>query len=236
MIRYLKSIIRRSIARKLQIPEIPIALERLAKNGFAPKTIFDVGAYQGDFAKLCLHIWPHAKISCFEVLEHKIVDLEALSAQHKSIEVFRMLLGADPRESVPLHKAETASSILEEHVSHNFPIQYYRMESIDNLIHKGVEPPELLKIDAQGYELEILKGGENSLHKIRALLLELNLLDIHKDVPLLGEIVEWLRQRKWVAYDICGLTRRPLDGALWQADFIFVPERSSLRTDRRWSR
>jgi hypothetical protein len=27
---------------------------------------------------------------------------------------------------------------------------------------------------------------------------------------------------------------RPLDQALWQADFIFVPRRSILRSDKRW--
>jgi hypothetical protein len=47
-------------------------------------------------------------------------------------------------------------------------------------------------------------------------------------------ITTWLNERDWVAYDICGLTRRPLDGALWQADFMFVPCNSPLRNDKRW--
>jgi hypothetical protein len=43
-----------------------------------------------------------------------------------------------------------------------------------------------------------------------------------------------MRDNGFVAYDICGLARRPLDQALWQADFIFVPRASSLRSDKRW--
>ena len=54
-------------------------------------------------------------------------------------------------------------------------------------------------------------------------------------MPLFAEIVAWLNDRDWVAYDICGLTRRPLDKALWQADLIFVPRNSPLRTDNRTS-
>jgi hypothetical protein len=38
----------------------------------------------------------------------------------------------------------------------------------------------------------------------------------------------------FVAYDICGMHRRPLDSALWQADFMFVPRHGYLRADKRW--
>jgi hypothetical protein len=69
---------------------------------------------------------------------------------------------------------------------------------------------------------------------MQVVLAEVSLLDIHQNVPLFAEIVAWLNDRDWVAYDICGLTRRPLDKALWQADLIFVPRNSPLRTDKRW--
>jgi hypothetical protein len=42
----------------------------------------------------------------------------------------------------------------------------------------------------------------------------------------------WLFQRGFVAYDICGLTRRPLDDALWQADMVFVRQDDVLRADK----
>jgi len=52
---------------------------------------------------------------------------------------------------------------------------------------------------------------------------------------LVSEVIEWLNGRDWVPYDVWGLTRRPLDGALWQADFLIVPRHSALRADKRWS-
>ena len=110
------------------------------------------------------------------------------------------------------------------------------MDTIDNMVarHFGGKAPDLLKIDTQGYELEVLRGGERTLPQIRAIIAEINLLDLHVNVPLLHNVVQWLANRGWVAYDICGLTRRPLDNALWQADFIFVPSISELRVDKRW--
>jgi hypothetical protein len=69
-----------------------------------------------------------------------------------------------------------------------------------------------------------------------AVLAEVNLLDLYKGAHLLDDLVILLRESGFVAYDVCGFWRRPLDNALWQADFIFVPADSPLRQDKRWSR
>jgi FkbM family methyltransferase len=234
---FIKSKIRNYLSRKLEVPEIPSALERLDACGFKPKQIFDVGAYQGDFAKSCLEIWFNCNVACFEALEHKVAQLNKLASIYTSVEVFPMLLGASSCEKVPLNESETASSILQEQIPQNFSVKYYPMQTVDQIVEKNFNghSPDFLKLDVQGYELEVLKGAEKSLSQIQVILAEVNLLDIHKNVPLLADVIAWLNQRDWVAYDICGLTRRPLDKALWQADFIFVPRNSTLITDKRWT-
>jgi hypothetical protein len=124
-----------------------------------------------------------------------------------------------------------------EQINQNFPVTLHSMRTVDSIVQEhfgGNSSPDLLKLDVQGYELEVLKGAEKSLPKIQVILAEVNLLDIHQNVPLLAQTIAWLNERDWVAYDICGLTRRPLDQALWQADFIFVPRNSPLRSDKRW--
>jgi FkbM family methyltransferase len=233
----IKERVRKYLTRRLELPEIPLALERLASMNFKPTHIFDVGAYKGEFAKYCLDIWSNANISCFEALEDKIVQLENLSASNPQIKVFPILVGAENKEAVALHEAETASSVLVEHITQDFPVKYYPMATIDSIVEKHFanHPPDFLKLDVQGYELEILKGAEKSLSQIQVILAEVNFLDIHQNVPLLSDIVIWLNERGWVAYDICGLTRRPLDRALWQADFIFLPHNSPLRADKHWN-
>jgi FkbM family methyltransferase len=233
----IRNIIRKHIARKLRVPEIPFALERLHQIGFQPNQIFDVGAYKGEFAELCLNIWPKTKVACFEALEDKVNQLQQLASKNKSISVFPGLLGAETREQVQLHLSETASSVLTEHIHQDFSVQSYPMRTIDQIIQENFDgqSPDFLKIDVQGYELEVLKGAEKSLPQMKAILAEINLLDIHQGVPLIAEVLAWLDKRDWVAYDICSLGRRPLDQALWQADFIFVPRSSPLRADKRWS-
>ena len=233
---FLKQKIKQYLIKKLGVPEIPSSLERLANLGFNPSQIFDVGAYRGDFADLCIKNFPTAKIACFDVLEHRVEQLNLLALKNASVRVFPTLLGSEIRDSVEFNQAETASSVLVEQVPQNFPVKSYPMTTIDEIVlnHFDGKSPEFLKLDVQGYELEVLKGAEKSIKGVQVILAEISLLDIHQNVALLAEMVKWLSDRDWIAYDICGLTRRPLDQALWQADFIFVPCNSKLREDKRW--
>jgi FkbM family methyltransferase len=187
-----------------------------------------VGAYRGDFARLCINIWPDAKVICFEPQKKK--ELLNLAALSQNVTVYNSLLGATQRSDVRLFTVETASSVLAEHHSAH-PSTFHEMTTLDSAVKEGCD---FLKADVQGYELEVLRGAERTLRHVGAILLELNLIDIHKGVPLMSDVVRWLDDRGFVAFDVCGLARRPLDRALWQIDAIFVPVESPLRIDKRW--
>jgi FkbM family methyltransferase len=236
MLGRLRAGVRGRLARRLRLPEIPVALANLKGQGFHPKTIFDVGAYRGEFALECLKLWPDSQIACFEPLPHLLPVLNSLAARNRRIQVHATLLGAIEAEAVALHCAETASSVLRErHGRH--PTIFCPQTTIDAVVLRdyGGKSPDLLKIDVQGYELEVLRGAQNALAGTGVVLAELNLIDLHQDVPLIADVIGWLNERRFVAFDVCGLTRRPLDHALWQADMIFVRAESPLRASKRWS-
>lgn len=222
-VRALRATIRGMLARRLHVPEIPVALAHVRTLGFSPRHIADVGAYQGEFTRLCRELWPKAHIHAFE--PQTVPGLE----ESPNVSIHRCLLGAANAEEVPLRAAATAASVLEEYVHHEITGRH-PMRTLDETIPAA----DFIKLDVQGYELEVLRGAQRCLAGAKLLLAEMNLLDIHQGVPLLAEVVAWLDARGWVAYDVCGLTRRPLDGALWQADMLFVPRESPLRADKRW--
>jgi len=231
----LKKFVHDYLDRRLQVPRIEFALERLKACGFSPGSIFDVGAYQGDFAQSCLRIWPSSKLVCFEVQPSPLKRLRS-NTRLNQVKAFECLLGAVARPSVTLNLAETASSVLIENAVPQIQQADFPMRTVDDVVASDFngKAPTFLKLDVQGYELEILKGSQQTLPQIEVVLAEVNLLDLHKNVPLLHDLIGWFAERKWVAFDICGLTRRPLDQALWQADLIFVPVDSPLRSDKRW--
>ena len=47
-------------------PSMPQSLAALAAHGFAPNTVFDVGANQGGWSREAHRIWPNSKIILFE--------------------------------------------------------------------------------------------------------------------------------------------------------------------------
>ena len=238
MLPALRTKVRDALARRLGVPEIPTAMARLARQGLKPELVFDVGAYVGDFATACRGIWPDARIACFEPQDRARAHVERMAGGDGKVRVHAALLGAEERAAVVLHEGETASSVLVEHTEpSHFDTVEHPMTTVDRVVEVDYDgrPPNLLKLDVQGYELEVLKGAERSLPRVQAVLAEVNLLDIHIGVPLLADLVGWLDARGFVAFDICGLTRRPLDGALWQADLVFVPKDGPLRRDKRWS-
>jgi len=221
----------------LDVPSIPFALERLKRNGFVPESVFDVGAYQGDFAAICLRLWPKTNVTCFEVLPTPSTRILRMADSHQNVKLIPCLLGSEIRRNVQLNLAETASSVLAEKAHPQSASANFPMRTIDDVVENDLQgrAPGLLKMDVQGYELEVLKGATESLKSIQVILAEVNLLDIYDGVPLLAELISWLQPRGWVAYDICGLIRRPLDRALWQADMIFIPESSRLRENKNYA-
>lgn len=231
-----RSQVRTYLARRLGVPEIPFSLERLARQGFKPNLIFDIGAYKGSFALTCLETWPQAEVVCFEALPDRLRDLNALCATNSKIRVVEGLVGSAFQEKVPLNEAETASSVLPGHHTFERGVSYHTMRTVDGIVaeHYSNRPPQMLKIDVQGYELEVLKGAEGTLRQLQGILAEVNLIDIYKGVPVLAETMSWLHERGWGAFDVCEFHRRPLDGALWQIDVFFVPYSSPLRADKRW--
>lgn len=237
MINRIRRRAREILARRLGFPEIPVALRRLRTQGLVPDLVVDVGAHHGEFARLALRSWPTCHVLCVEPLPDAADALWRVAADFPDrVAIFHGLAGAGAHVSVPLHVADTASSVLAEHHAAH-PTIACRMETLDSMIATlgGGRTPDFIKLDVQGYELEVLTGAAKAMTSAKAILTEVNLIDIHLDVPLLHDLAAWMADRGFVCFDICGLTRRPLDDALWQVDAIFVPIESPLRADRRWS-
>jgi FkbM family methyltransferase len=229
-----RAILRRALIKRLNAPDMPMALERLATRRFSPELIFDIGANRGDFAQLALAVWPSARVACFEPLRHATAQIVQLQSRFPSIDLHQTLVGECEKASVELHVANASTSLLNDGENDKFPVECFPQTTVDIAVRTqyGGRAPDLLKLDVQGYELWVLKGAEESLPRIRVILAEVNLLDIHESVPLLHEMTAWLFQHGFVAYDICGLTRRPLDDTLWQTDMVFVRQDDALRADK----
>jgi len=56
----------------------------------------------------------------------------------------------------------------------------------------------------------------------------------NNNYPLVHDVIIFMKEQGFVLYDICPLIKRPYDKALYQSDFLFIKEKSTLRTSIRW--
>jgi FkbM family methyltransferase len=203
-----------------QAPDMRFGLTAMQQRGFNPRSIIDVGAFEGAWSSMVRQIWPHAKIVMIEPNSGKAEHLSRLASEI-SAEYFCELLGAKAGATVPFHVTGSGSSVLGERSPLPRETETRVLSTLDSL-KLIADRPLLLKIDAQGYELEILKGARESLRCSDAIVLEIAVIEINDGAPLLHSVLESMHEYGFVTYDILEIHRRPLDKALNQVDIVFV--------------
>jgi FkbM family methyltransferase len=234
----LESVLPQSIRliRHYSGPSIDWSLRNAWKCGFQPAAIIDVGAYTGEWTKMAHRIFPEANILAIEPQKEKESGLLALAGEHSNIDYEVALLGAESGKEVTFRLNETVSSVLPEAESDSGEPEERTLQTLDELTYGAYRNPDLLKLDVQGFELEVLWGAEQILvsHPPELILMEVSLLEINEGAPLFSEVVRFMDNRGYRLYDICSFIRRPLDDALWQVDALFVEGSSKLISSKRW--
>jgi FkbM family methyltransferase len=215
-------------------PSMRFGLESLAARGFSPGTVVDVGAYEGSWTMMAHSIWPSSRAIMIEPNYSKQLQLAKL-AKTIGATLCVDLLGANCEHVVAFNLMETGSSIMNENSTAERTVEVRNLRTLDSLALHIDGTSNLLKIDAQGYELEILKGAAECLKVFEAVLLEVALIEINEGAPLLHDVLIFMDKLGFVAGEILEVHRRPLDNAMSQIDIIFIQKGSVLLADRRFS-
>jgi hypothetical protein len=94
---------------------------------------------------------------------------------------------------------------------------------------RNLDGPFLVKVDVQGAELDVLKGGIETLKRTEYIILETVFFQVFIDGPGFAEIIAFMRQQGFVVYEVFDPLYRPLDGAMSQIDIAFVKESGPFR-------
>jgi FkbM family methyltransferase len=217
----------------LALTQTPFGLHVLQGLGFRPKGILDIGAFEGTFAQLARHFFAQVPILMLEAQPGKEEQLKAIARQLPDVDYRIVLLGAENRADVAFHQVNAAmnssgSSLYDEQTHYPRDTISLPMRRLDDVL---AEMPghefDLLKLDVQGAEIDVLRGGLRTLTGVEAIVIELSLLEYNKGAPLIGEAMRWLGEQGFALFDVFPLARIPA-GALLQVDGVFLRRGSSL--------
>lgn len=211
--------------------------------GFMPQRIVDVGAYEGEWTRQIRAIYPHAEVLMVEPQQSKKSHMRQVSKDlAPGVAYAQALLGPSAGMVVNFVEMESGSSVLEEQTPDWFPKQYTekKTQTLDQLVRdQGWPGVDLLKLDVQGYELEVLKGGMQTLQHAEIVVMEASLIPINQGCPTIEEVLSFMKEHGFRLLDLCDMHRRR-DRALWQVDVVFVNETSPLvpeprLTEKNWA-
>ncbi len=99
--------------------------------------------------------------------------------------------------------------------------------ALDDLVEKrSFAGPLLLKIDVDGQEVDVIKGATRILkEKVEYVIVEATLFD------QINKVIDIMLSNDFAIYDILEPLYRPLDGALWQVDLVFVRRSGMFRVN-----
>jgi FkbM family methyltransferase len=211
-------------------PSIDGALKYLKEWGFEPTSAIDVGAYNGEWARMFKSIFPSSKVLMIEGQNDKSQILQEVCSFLKSDVVFEItLLGAKDGEKVRFVEMETGSSVFEEFSPYKRNYLEKELVTLDSLLarYQDFRNLDFLKLDVQGYELEVLKGASELLKRTEFVLMEASLIPSNNGCPLLSDVINFMSEKNFRLLDFCSQIRRR-DGALWQTDLLFIKNTSKF--------
>jgi FkbM family methyltransferase len=231
----LKQRLKEDLERYLHAPSMELSLKTLRHLGFQPSTIIDVGAYIGEWSLLANKIFPEASILMIEAQESKSPALGEIARAHPGRIRHRIaLIGPEARENVAFREcdaAPTGSSVLPCREALTFREAQRRMETLDSVLSDaGISTPDLLKLDVQGYELEVLKGAAKAFAAMPVILMEVSTIELYEGAPLIHEVITFMRTHGYRLFDVPSLMRHRSADTLVQLDAIFVNDNSALVT------
>jgi len=210
-------------------------LANLRRAGFRPRRAIDAGAFAGHWARQFHEIFPETALLLVEPQPGQRPALEALCATRAGWQLEPVVLGREPGRGQFL-LAATNSRIVDAayRPAAGESVVPLAIDTLDGVAgRRGFADCDLLKLDLQGFELEALAGAGQLLKRVEMIFIEVSWLRIGP-VPLVGEVIAMLEGRGFRLYDVLGFNYRPLDGALWQTDLIFVRQDSPLIASTAW--
>jgi FkbM family methyltransferase len=201
--------------------------------------VLDVGANRGQFAEEVRGIGYRGRIASFEPLQQEFAQLTRRFRHDDQWRGFPFALGTAPsRTTINVVPGLTVlSSLLKPRRAapgmHTQPVEVRRLDAVLQSATDGVQRPRvLLKMDTQGYDLNVFEGSRGCLDHIVALQSELSVAPLYEGMPHYLDALRAYEQAGFSLYHLA-LVTRTLEGGIQELNCLMKKEGTDARLDSR---
>ena len=170
-------------------------LEEVRDLGINPKSILDIGAHTGQFHGWSKRVWPD--VGVFMIEANPLNKLATVNGDSSLIAA----LGDEVREVTFYTRSDKpqteGNSYYKEHNYWDIPqlVQESKvmLKRLDDIFEDDAVF-DLIKVDTQGSELDILKGGENLVSRASAIILEVSYIEYNEGAPSQQETLDYMKE------------------------------------------
>ncbi len=182
------------------VPEHRRYLEKLKAEGFEPRVIYDIGSCVCHFADVARELWPHATIVLFDALPRVEKYYVEAGYEHYHIGVLTDADGrrvrfyaSDVHPGGSSYYREVGSPVSDTCFREEDGLDTQGM-TLDSVVRdRGFPPPDLVKIDVQGCEQDVMRGGLSALRNASVLIVEMQHTRYNEGAPLVTETLPFIQ-------------------------------------------
>jgi FkbM family methyltransferase len=193
-------------------------LANIQKNGFAISTVYDIGANKGRWSRDMRRSLPRSDFFLFEANEKHREKLAS-----RGFPFFICVLGSKEESRRFYSIGGTGDSLYLEKSEHYEEGDHRTVttQTLQKIAQENkLPPPNFIKLDVQGAELDILAGSEGLLDHCHVIYMECPVLEYNAGAPTFDAYVQFMSAKGYVPLQI--LEQHVLQGALIQVDILFV--------------
>jgi len=228
----LACLLRPTFARGLFVAGVAAGVEHKSLFDQLPAlgTVLDIGANSGQFALAVRAYCPSAQVLAFEPLARPAQKFVKVHGRDPKVKLIQAAVGEN-ESALDMHVSarDDSSSLLEitERQVATYPgteevaSERVRVARLLTLVGRSeIEAPALLKIDVQGYEMQVLKGSSEAIDLFHYIYVECSFVEFYAHQALAPDVTAWLESR---GFRLRALLNKSFSGGeLVQADHLFV--------------
>lgn len=198
----------------------------IRRHGFSPRCILDIGANHGNWTRTAFAQFPDASFILVEPQDYLKAHVQDLLAHDAKFRWFGV--GASDRPgTLPLTLApdDVSSNFgmtAEQATAYGYKQAMVDVRTVDDIVAStGFPIPDMVKIDAEGCDLKVLRGASELIGKTEIFFVE-GAVCAQGVENTVAAVIAKMDDLGYRMIDVTDLNRSPKHGVLWLCELAFM--------------